>query len=108
MVPDANGRPNFQFAAKTAITYGCKGTPTITSLDGQPGNAVVWMADNLKGVVAFKAVPTSAVLEPIVIPGTGGLEKFQRPQFGNNRIYVITSSAIKTVGGNPVAAPMVN
>lgn len=41
LVFDSNGRPNFQFVAQTALSHGCKGSPTVTSLDGQPGTAIV-------------------------------------------------------------------
>lgn len=41
LTPDAQGRPNFKFAAQTANTFGCRGTPTITSQNGTLVIAIV-------------------------------------------------------------------
>src|SRR6266699_3789505 len=58
------------------------------------------MADINQGLVAYKAVPVNGVLQPITVPATGRLSKFQRPAFGNARIY--TTQANKIYG---IAAP---
>jgi hypothetical protein len=101
LTSDALGRPNFKFAAQTSTTLGCHGTPTVTSLNGQPGTGVVWMADSSKGLVAFQAVPSGTTLVPITVPRTGGTTKFQRPVFGNNRAYVTSGEKVICVGGAP-------
>ncbi|KAF8865173.1 hypothetical protein BDZ45DRAFT_736811 [Acephala macrosclerotiorum] len=99
LTPDAQGRPNFVFAAQTSIKLGCRGTPTITSQNGAPGSAIVWMHDSTRGLVAFNAVPSGSTLTQITIPGSGGLGKFHRPAFGNNHVYVTTSNKIIAIGG---------
>ncbi|CZR60561.1 uncharacterized protein PAC_10457 [Phialocephala subalpina] len=99
LTPDAQGRPNFAFAAQTSITLGCRGTPTITSQNGAPGTAIVWMHDSTHGLVAFNAVPSGTTLTQITIPGSGGLGKFHRPAFGNNHVYVTSSNKIIAIGG---------
>jgi len=98
LIFDNLGRPNFQYVAQSNFTLGCRGTPVVTTLNGQPGTGVVWMADSSKGLVAFNAVPNGAVLTQIALGyGTGGLAKFQRPVFGNNRAYVLSSSQFKAI-----------
>src|SRR3979490_3376078 len=70
------------------------------------GNALlkqlqVWLADGNHGLSAFNAVPVNGVLQPITVPQTGGLTKFQRPAFGNRRIYVTHANVLIAVGGPP-------
>jgi hypothetical protein len=38
---DGQGRPNFEFVANSPSTMGCRGSPVVTSLNGEPGSAVV-------------------------------------------------------------------
>jgi hypothetical protein len=101
LTTDALGRPNFKFAAETNFTLGCHGTPTVTTLNGTPGTGVVWMSDSSKGLVAFHAVPVGGLLVDIPVMRTGGLMKYQRPVFGNNRAYVQSGANVMAVGGTP-------
>ncbi|KAJ9145434.1 WSC domain-containing protein [Pleurostoma richardsiae] len=99
---DANGKPVFTQAGKTALTFAGQCVPTVTSLNGKAGSGIVWLSDINQGLVAYNAVPVGGVLQPITIPSTGRLTKFQRPSFGNQRVY--TSSQNKVYGlGPPVA-----
>ena len=38
---DSQGRPNFELVANSSSTMGCRGSPVVTSLNGEPGSAVV-------------------------------------------------------------------
>ncbi|KUJ15855.1 uncharacterized protein LY89DRAFT_670394 [Mollisia scopiformis] len=98
-VLNAQGQPNFAFAAESNIPLGCHNTPTVTSLNGVAGTAIVWLADTSKGLVAFHAVPNGSVLTQITLPGSGGLQKFHRPIFGNNHVYVTSSNKLIAIGG---------
>ena len=49
----------------------------------------MWVTDVDGGLKAYKAVPDSTgKLTRLNIPPTGGLNKFQRPGFGDGRLYV--------------------
>jgi iron transport multicopper oxidase len=50
-------------------------------------------------------VPVGGVLQPITIPATGGLTKYQRPVFGNGRVYVTGSNVVFGLG-TPVTLPL--
>lgn len=41
LVFNSKGQPNLQLAAQSVQTHGCHGSPTVTSLNGQPGTAIV-------------------------------------------------------------------
>lgn len=41
LVFNSAGQPNLQFVAQSALSLGCHGSPTVTSLNGQPGSAIV-------------------------------------------------------------------
>ena len=56
---------------------------------GQSGTGLVWITDVEGGLKVYKAVPGSdGNLEKLNIPPTGGMNKFQRPAFGDGRLYV--------------------
>lgn len=65
----------------------------------------VWLADTSKGLVAFNAVPVNpgpnGVLKELTVPKSGGLSKFQRPTFGNNRAYIASTGKVIAIGGTP-------
>jgi iron transport multicopper oxidase len=55
---------------------------------GQPGSGIVWVTDVDAGLKAYHAVPdTNGSLIKINLPPTGGINKFQRPAFGDGRLY---------------------
>lgn len=66
----------------------CLGIPTTTTYKGQAGTGILWISDPNAGLKAYNAVPVNGILTPIPIPPTGGLNKFQRPAFGDGRLYV--------------------
>ncbi|KAI4172140.1 MAG: hypothetical protein LQ348_006819, partial [Seirophora lacunosa] len=83
------------------------GVPTVTSYKGQPGTGIVWVTDVDGGLKAYKAVPDAAGnLVRINIPPTGGLNKFQRPAFGDGRLYVTDANARVICMGSPVSIPL--
>ncbi|KAI4261331.1 MAG: hypothetical protein L6R42_003465 [Xanthoria sp. 1 TBL-2021] len=82
------------------------GTPTVTTYKGQSGTGIVWVTDVDAGLKAYKAVPdASGNLIRINIPPTGGLNKFQRPAFGDGRLYVTAVSRVICMG-SPVSIPL--
>ncbi len=78
----------FTLAGKSALTFAGKSVPTVTSLSGQVGGGVVWLAVVNHGPVAYKVVPVGGTLQPITVPVTGGLAKDRRPAFGNGLFYI--------------------
>jgi len=82
------------------------GVPTITSLDGTPGSAILWLTDPDNGLRAWKAVPEAGKMIRIPLPPTSFVNKFQRPVFGNKKIYLSTSNGQILCLGSPVALPL--
>ncbi|KAF8437730.1 WSC domain-containing protein [Terfezia claveryi] len=82
------------------------GVPTITSLDGIAGTAILWLTDPDNGLRAWKAVPEAGKMIRIPLPPTSFVNKFQRPVFGNKKIYVSTSNGQILCLGSPVALPL--
>jgi len=104
---DANGKPVFTLAGKSALTFDGQSVPTVTSNNGQPGTGIVWVADGTYGLRAYNAVPTNGVLNPINFPtaaNTGGINKYQRAAFGNGRVYVTKTSQLLSLSGGGGAA----
>jgi iron transport multicopper oxidase len=69
------------------------GTPTVTTFQGKAGTGILWICDpgvGGAGLRAFKAVPDSTgTLKQITIPAmSAGCNKFQRPAFGDAKLYV--------------------
>ncbi|KAL8887519.1 MAG: hypothetical protein Q9215_004914 [Flavoplaca cf. flavocitrina] len=82
------------------------GVPTVTTYKGQSGTGIVWVTDVDAGLKAYKAVPDdTGKLVRINIPPTGGLNKFQRPAFGDGRLYVTGTSKVICMG-SPVSIPL--
>ncbi|KAH7336040.1 hypothetical protein BKA65DRAFT_431390, partial [Rhexocercosporidium sp. MPI-PUGE-AT-0058] len=67
---------------------------------------ILWISDPSLGLQAFNAVPVNGVLQPIPLPATGGLNKFQRPAFGDGRLYTTDSNGNIMCLGSPVALPL--
>lgn len=106
---DSAGKPVFtQVGATSANAAGRVGIgiPTITTYKGQPGTGILWISDPSAGLQAFNAVPVGGVLTQINIPATGGLNKFQRPAFGDGRLYTSDSKGNVICLGSPVALPL--
>ncbi len=65
------------------------------------------MTDPNAGIRAWYAVPGSnGILQTINLPQIGGANKFQRPAFGNGRVYTTDSNGILYALGAPVALPL--
>ncbi|KAL8742728.1 MAG: hypothetical protein Q9190_004833 [Brigantiaea leucoxantha] len=106
---DQNGGPLFTKVGQTADVSAGRvgvGVPTITSYKGQAGTGILWVTDVDAGLKAYKAVPQNGVLVRINIPPTGGLNKFQRPAFGDGRLYVTDSKGRLLCLGSPVSLPL--
>jgi hypothetical protein len=105
----STGVPQFSQVGETnEISTGRVGVgiPTITSLNNQPGTAILWMTDPDAGIRAWYAVPQNGVLVNIPLPQIGGANKFQRPAFGDGRVYTTDSNGILYCLGAPVDLPL--
>jgi hypothetical protein len=105
----STGVPQFSQVGETnEISTGRVGVgiPTITTLNNQPGTAILWMTDPDAGIRAWYAVPQNGVLVNIPLPQIGGANKFQRPAFGDGRVYTTDSNGILYCLGAPVALPL--
>jgi hypothetical protein len=106
---NAAGIPQFtQVAKSNEISAGRVGVgiPTVTTLNGQAGTAILWMTDPDAGIRAWYAVPQNGVLVNIKLPQIGGANKFQRPAFGDGRVYTTDSNGIVYCLGAPVNLPL--
>ena len=105
-----NGSPLFSQVGQSADVSAGRvgvGVPTVTSYKGQPGTGIVWITDVDGGLKAYHAVPDpNGSLIKINIPPTGGLNKFQRPAFGDGRLYVTDNNARLICMGSPVSLPL--
>ncbi|KAK0104489.1 hypothetical protein ONS95_004777 [Cadophora gregata] len=105
----SGGVPQFSKVAETnEISAGRVGVgvPTITCLDGQPGTAILWMTDPDAGIRAWYAVPENGVMKNIPLPQIGGANKFQRPAFGDGRVYTTDANGVLYCLGSPVNLPL--
>jgi hypothetical protein len=105
---DSNGRPAFTLVGQTDDSSTGSvgvGPPTITTLKGQLGTAILWIADK-NGMRAYNAVPVNGKMTKIALPAVNSISKFQRPAFGNGRYYVISGSGVIMGFGAPVSLPL--
>ena len=107
---DSNGAPLFsQVGATNESSAGRvgSGVPTITTYQGKAGTAILWMSDPDAGLRAWYAVPGSdGTMKRIKLPQVNGLNKFQRPAFGDTRLYVTDSAGTLYCLGSPVNLPL--
>ncbi|KAL8948865.1 MAG: hypothetical protein Q9222_004981 [Ikaeria aurantiellina] len=105
-----SGVPVFTQVGKTAENSAGRvgvGIPVITSFQGKEGTAILWMCDPDAGLRAWYAVPGSdGLLKRINIPQVNGLNKFQRPAFGDSRLYVTDATGTLYCLGSPVNLPL--
>jgi hypothetical protein len=89
------GLPIFTLAAKTAEYAPANagvGPPVITSYQGQPGTAIVWVCDPNNRLRAYYAVPKMAHWSALLCLQAPAINKFQRPVFGNGRYYIASNN----------------
>ncbi|KAI9812256.1 MAG: hypothetical protein M1826_002927 [Phylliscum demangeonii] len=107
---DAAGNPVFSKVGQSAESSAGRvgvGVPTVTTNEGQPGTGILWVTDVDAGLRAYHAVPdANGNLVRISLPPTNGLNKFQRPAFGDGRLYVTDVQGRVTCLGSPVALPL--
>ena len=107
---DGNGVPLFTQAGATTETSAGRvgaGIPTITTYQGKAGTAILWMCDPDAGLRAWYAVPKAdGTMKRINLPQVNGLNKFQRPAFGDTRLYVTDSQGAIYCLGSPVNLPL--
>ena len=107
---DSHGVPLFTQAGATTEAFAGRvgtGIPTITSYQGKVGTAILWMCDPDAGLRAWYAVPNSdGTMKRINLPQVNGLNKFQRPAFGDTRLYVTDSQGAVYCLGSPVNLPL--
>ena len=83
------------------------GVPTVTSYQGREGTAILWLCDPDAGLRAWYAVPqANGVLKSIKLPQVTGANKFQRPAFGDGRLYVTDANGVLYCLGSPVNLPL--
>ncbi|OLN96295.1 WSC domain-containing protein-like protein 3 [Colletotrichum chlorophyti] len=102
---DSNGVPQFTLAGKsTFISAGRVGVGqmTVTSDNGRPGTGIVWVTDVNNGLQAFRAVPQDGVMVPIPLPQSQGTNKYQRPVFGDGRVFFHANNNKLVAFGAPV------
>lgn len=108
-VPDAQGNPSFtQFTQTPDVSSGRVGVgaPTVTTNGGEPGTAILWVTDVDAGLRAYYAVPQpDGSMKKINMPSTPAINKYQRPAFGDGRLYLSTSDGHIICLGSPVAQP---
>lgn len=106
----ASGVPIFTQVAATPETSAGRvgvGIPTITTFKNKPGTAILWMCDPDAGLRAWYAVPeTGGLMKRIPLPQVNGLNKFQRPAFGDTRLYVTDANGVLYCLGSPVNLPL--
>ncbi|KAM7209387.1 WSC domain containing protein [Naviculisporaceae sp. PSN 640] len=106
---DSSGAPFFTRAGRTPTQSAGRvgvGQPTITTNKGLPGSGILWITDVNTGLKAFRAVPdANGILQPIPLPATPGINKFQRPAFGDGRVFVTASNRLFALG-SPVNLPL--
>ena len=104
------GVPSFSQVGQTPETSAGRvgvGIPTITSYGGQIGTGILWMCDPDAGLRAWYAVPgADGNLKSITMPQVNGLNKFQRPVFGDSRLYVTDANGVLYCLGSPVNLPL--
>ncbi|KAK5122072.1 hypothetical protein LTR85_004318 [Meristemomyces frigidus] len=104
------GVPVFSYVGATAENSAGRvgpGVPTITTYKGWAGTAIMWLTDPDAGLRAWYAVPNSdQTLTRINLPQIGGINKFQRPAFGDGRLYTTDANGILYCLGAPVNLPL--
>lgn len=96
----------------TTPSYVGTGAPTVTSMDGLSNTGIVWITSRDGELSAYRAIPVSELtpsrtlltwqwvtdvkpdgkLERMILPTGIKSTKFQRPAFGNGRVYMSTST----------------
>ncbi|KAJ0164323.1 WSC domain-containing protein [Colletotrichum tanaceti] len=102
---DSKGAPQFSLAGKSAwISAGRVGVGqmTVTSDKGKIGSGIVWITDVNAGLQAFRAVPQDGVMVPLNLPRSQGTNKFQRPVFGDGRVFFHSNNNKLVCFGAPV------
>jgi hypothetical protein len=105
----AGGVPIFSLSGQTTEVSAGRvgsGVPTVTSNKGQAGTGILWMTDPDAGLRAWYAVPQNGVMKRINLPAVNGLNKFQRPVFGDSRLYVTDANGVLYCLGSPVNLPL--
>lgn len=106
-----SGAPVFSQVGHTPETSAGRigvGIPVITTNQGREGTAILWMCDPDAGLRAWYAVPGSdGLLKRINWNfGVNGANKFQRPAFGDSRLYVTDATGTLSCLGSPVNLPL--
>ncbi|KAE9379342.1 WSC-domain-containing protein [Stipitochalara longipes BDJ] len=103
------GLPSFTLAAKTteiAPANAGVGPPVITTYQGQPGTAILWVCDPNNRLRAYYAVPQNGTMVRITLPAAPAINKFQRPAFGNGRYYLASNNGVVYGYGSPSSMPL--
>ncbi|EPS39555.1 hypothetical protein H072_6644 [Dactylellina haptotyla CBS 200.50] len=107
---DSSGRPVFTQVGATAEVNAQRvgvGIPTITSMNGQTGTGILWLTDIDNGLRAWNAVPNAdGTMTRLSLPPVTFVGKWQRPAFGDGKVYVAGSNGKITCLGAPINLPL--
>ncbi|KAK3681643.1 hypothetical protein B0T22DRAFT_387291, partial [Podospora appendiculata] len=106
---DANGVPSFSLAGASDFIIAGRvgvGQMTVTSDNNKPGTGILWVTDVNYGLAAFRAVPEDGKLVQITLPKIQGANKYQRPVFGDGRVFVQSNSNKLFALGTSVASAL--
>ncbi|KAJ3118731.1 hypothetical protein HDU96_009320 [Phlyctochytrium bullatum] len=107
---DSAGLPKFVTAgAALDKTRQYSGSPVVTSINGQDDTGIVWYIDFSGALTAYRAVPVNNVLQVLYSDTPSGVypyNKFQRPGFGNGRVYTVTGDGRMFAYGSPTDFPL--
>lgn len=107
---DNAGKPLFSEVGKSTESSAGRvgiGVPTVTSYQGKAGTGILWLTDPDAGLRAWYAVPgPDGKLKSIKMPQVSGINKFQRPAFGDTRLYITDSNGNLYCIGSPVNLPL--
>lgn len=83
------------------------GHGTVTSLNDQPGTGLVWTSDVQGGNLRiYKAIPENGLLVQLKSFNINSVTKFNRPVFGDGRVYMGTTNGYLHGFGSPVNLPL--
>ncbi|KAF3934543.1 hypothetical protein ABW19_dt0208421 [Dactylella cylindrospora] len=107
---DSTGKPVFTQVGKTDETNAGRvgtGIPTITSMNGQAGTGILWLTDVDNGLRAWNAVPNAdGTMTRLTLPPVTYVGKWQRPGFGDGKLYIPGSNGKITCLGAPINLPL--
>ncbi|KAF3232296.1 hypothetical protein TWF191_000068 [Orbilia oligospora] len=107
---DSSGKPVFTQVGMTAETNAGRvgtGIPTVTSMNGRAGTGILWLTDVDNGLRAWNAIPNAdGTMTRLNLPPVTFVGKWQRPAFGDGKLYIAGSNGKITCLGAPINLPL--